>query len=978
MQHAQRSSPPSPCCAAAPTPRTEVPAHILQHGVPNMNLHARLSTAQAGIRPGSTPSSLAKAARAAPAAVACSSQPAGGCRQVYAQVPVSRRQVHAQPHAPPPQVTAGRVGSVPVPFAGSSSPPSARGSTSTAGGSTSGGLIRTGESLHFLLDMEHGYPRNGVGRTTRHGEEGRQHSESRTLLLRPAARIYSPSTPTLTGRVAASPSAGGMSPRVAAVQASPWAHGIACGASGAVMSNLRAVRIAETVDEFLCIRANGPLAVAQALVAAASSAEGCEARFYAPAAGATDGGNADGSATAGVPTQGAGELALVASSASPGVHGAAVPSVGSRPPREFQAALRAALAGEAVRTPAQVAAAAVRTRDGVAKGVLLLATSAIANGVDVPTEAPKPDGLQAAARMWTRLLADRLDRMQMEQRIREYESQEALRELGERLRNTESVEGLAMVLSTEAAAIAQCELLTLFVHDAPREEIWAPPQRSLPSGVCVSATSGLVGHVATQALASKDFGSSVLLDNEPTSSSAWTGSVVTRNLLAVPVLGGGDSELMGVLQASNKLHSPDMSAPPLSALTVNGDASSVGLPAGFGAQDTELMRSLAGLVAKELERLSCQKICEKATLESTASPPHSRSLVEEYYDSAKTSREKRPSLGDLGLNGKTFEKYGQNSPYAQEDLDVRTWRINYWELTERDQLALFTQTLRRCNILHSVTISERVLAQFFEKVREEYKPNPYHNFDHAMSTVHYSYKLLTEAELLDRIEWVDTFALLVGALCHDMGHGGFNNQFEVVTRSELALRYNDVSPLENFHCAKAFEVILGDDGRCNIFGSISSEVFSVVRQRVIGGILKTDMIHHGDFVSKVQAMNLDPVSDGAQNQFLVETILHTADIANAFMPPDISAEWGRLLREEFTVQVTTERRLGLPVTSFMDGLNTPLAAAKSSQGFIDFVVFPLFDPLQQRFPGWAEPKGWLAENRQSAADAIAKATEASS
>merc|ERR1712014_15122 len=74
------------------------------------------------------------------------------------------------------------------------------------------------------------------------------------------------------------------------------------------------------------------------------------------------------------------------------------------------------------------------------------------------------------------------------------------------------------------------------------------------------------------------------------------------------------------------------------------------------------------------------------------------------------------------------------------------------------------------------------------------------------------------------------------------------------------------------------------------------------------------------------------------------------------MPPTISSKWGALLAEEFTLQVQCEKELGIPVTAFMDGLTDPVGRAKSSLGFIDFVFFPLYDPLFRLFPGWLSRK----------------------
>ena len=52
---------------------------------------------------------------------------------------------------------------------------------------------------------------------------------------------------------------------------------------------------------------------------------------------------------------------------------------------------------------------------------------------------------------------------------------------------------------------------------------------------------------------------------------------------------------------------------------------------------------------------------------------------------------------------------------------------------------------------------------------------------------------------------LEMFALLTSALAHDVGHPGVNNAFLVNTGAPLAMRYNDISPLENMHASIMFE-----------------------------------------------------------------------------------------------------------------------------------------------------------------------------
>ena len=43
--------------------------------------------------------------------------------------------------------------------------------------------------------------------------------------------------------------------------------------------------------------------------------------------------------------------------------------------------------------------------------------------------------------------------------------------------------------------------------------------------------------------------------------------------------------------------------------------------------------------------------------------------------------------------------------------------------------------------------------------------------------------------------------------CHDVGHPGFNSPYLIEKNDEIAIRYNDISVLENFHVASTFEIL---------------------------------------------------------------------------------------------------------------------------------------------------------------------------
>lgn len=90
--------------------------------------------------------------------------------------------------------------------------------------------------------------------------------------------------------------------------------------------------------------------------------------------------------------------------------------------------------------------------------------------------------------------------------------------------------------------------------------------------------------------------------------------------------------------------------------------------------------------------------------------------------------------------------------------------------------------------------------------------------------------------------------MIVSCICHDLDHPGYNNIYQINARTELALRYNDISPLENHHCSVAFRVLEAPE--CNILASLDNPTYRVVREGIIRCILATDMARHNEILGQ--------------------------------------------------------------------------------------------------------------------------------
>ncbi|CAE8621137.1 unnamed protein product [Polarella glacialis] len=311
----------------------------------------------------------------------------------------------------------------------------------------------------------------------------------------------------------------------------------------------------------------------------------------------------------------------------------------------------------------------------------------------------------------------------------------------------------------------------------------------------------------------------------------------------------------------------------------------------------------------------------------------------------------------------------ENAGLSLELID--SWNLNPLELDRARNHAAAMYFLGPHN--HGIEFDAVVMGNFLQEAEHGYiKSCPYHNWFHAVDVTHAVYRLLNLLVAETYLSKEERFAVLVSAISHDIGHPGLNNTFLIETNHELALRYNDKSPLENLHCAKLFGVL--GQPKCNVFGSLSKQQYAEVRKVCIDAILHTDNAQHFTMIKEVQMLYevnseiLDishqmceedpdswPTTEAMEcfrvpetRQLLVNLFLHTADISNSMKPFRICRIWAWQVLEEFFVQGDAELRLGVPVQALNDRekVNRPF----SQVGFIEFLVSPMIFAVIRVFP----------------------------
>jgi len=306
--------------------------------------------------------------------------------------------------------------------------------------------------------------------------------------------------------------------------------------------------------------------------------------------------------------------------------------------------------------------------------------------------------------------------------------------------------------------------------------------------------------------------------------------------------------------------------------------------------------------------------------------------------------------------------------------DAKTPDFDAFKLTPEQLKALSVRML--CEYENTKEYVHRslkpaVLMNFVNVVEPMYLPNPFHNFCHAVDVLCWlcmemdrikAHRFLAESKMV---------SLMVAAVGHDLGHLGVNNQFLVATSHELAVVYNDKSPLENMHCWKLFQ-ILGYEAP--LFAAIDKEAYKLIRRDIIEVILHTDITKHNELVKDLSLfyqmnkdiLNIAELSTEAQEvlkangSLMMNAFLHSADVNNPSRPWKMAEKLAHLCVDEFFAQGDKEKELEIPVGMLND--REKVNRAFSQIGFIEFMIAPWVEAFVPMFPALEFMAEHTAEN----------------
>ncbi|EAX97674.1 3'5'-cyclic nucleotide phosphodiesterase family protein [Trichomonas vaginalis G3] len=376
----------------------------------------------------------------------------------------------------------------------------------------------------------------------------------------------------------------------------------------------------------------------------------------------------------------------------------------------------------------------------------------------------------------------------------------------------------------------------------------------------------------------------------------------TNNLVVVPLLTPG-GDILGVVEMCNKK---------------DGD---------FDDHDAKLVQSFASFVEMTLEKFELKNIA---------------SLGETEIEMLKWIGEsERESCTEIPLRLRLKEEQIQN-------LRQLNFMALDWEPMDRIKSIIYQ--FYSFGIPQEFRISNQMLFRFIWEVMRTYHSTPYHNWIHAVDVVQYVSYEMRLGELENIFTKFEIFAMLVAAVCHDAGHSGFNNIYNVKAETPLGILFKEQSVMETYHCTVAISILTRKE--CNLFHSITEEAQKQMWTLIIKLILATDMAFHFKMVkAATEFMDAGPFNPNDPEQRLIafQLVLKTADISNVSRPFKVADKWCDVLCEEFFRQGDKEKAQAFGLTSPLNDRDNP-DKPKSQIGFYNFVCIPLYSVISRIFP----------------------------
>uniref|UniRef100_A0A8K9VCV9 Phosphodiesterase n=1 Tax=Oncorhynchus mykiss TaxID=8022 RepID=A0A8K9VCV9_ONCMY len=440
-----------------------------------------------------------------------------------------------------------------------------------------------------------------------------------------------------------------------------------------------------------------------------------------------------------------------------------------------------------------------------------------------------------------------------------------------------------------------------------------------------------------------------------------------KSLLCTPIRNGKKDKVIGVCQLVNKM---DVASGNVRSFNRNDEQflEAFAIFCGLAIQNTQMYETVERAMAKQevtLEVLSYHASAaeeETRALQVTArvcvcAYVHKYSIcVCAVYECICV----HPSHTLLSL----FVKMA-TVPSAQS-LRLMEFSFSDFELSDAETTQATIRMFVDLNLVQNFQMKYKVLCQWILSVKKNYRKNvAYHNWRHAFNTSQCMFALFKSGRLQSNMTDLETLALMIATLSHDLDHRGVNNSYIQRSDHPLAQLYCH-STMEHHHFDQCL-MILNSPGN-QILSSLSLDEYKATLKMIERAILATDlalyMKRRGEFFELTK--NSQFVWDDDYHKDLLRSMLMTAcDISAITKPWPVQKRIAKLVATEFFEQGDKEREeLNIEPTDLMNR-DKQDKIPSMQVSFIDAICTQLYETLASMSESCSPLLEGCQKNRQN-------------
>ncbi|KAI9235773.1 hypothetical protein MVEG_01925 [Podila verticillata NRRL 6337] len=187
--------------------------------------------------------------------------------------------------------------------------------------------------------------------------------------------------------------------------------------------------------------------------------------------------------------------------------------------------------------------------------------------------------------------------------------------------------------------------------------------------------------------------------------------------------------------------------------------------------------------------------------------------------------------------------------------------FNVWDHSMPEIYGIILGMFVKLDLVECLNITTGELLDFIIDVDRGYLATFYHSFYHAADVTAVLYHMLLDMNASQYLSKPDMAALLLAGLCHDIGHPGLNNLFQVNAKTEFVKQHGETSVLEKYSCSLAMDLVTKHALFRNIEKSVEATLpegtratEASMRQSMVKSIMATDMSFHYDMLNNLNSL----------------------------------------------------------------------------------------------------------------------------